>query len=66
MTQVCAGNDDGNCSINQTRTAVGGTVQGTRKGGEGQTLKFLPLNCGGNEPPPAMPIEYRATITFLH
>lgn len=63
--QVCAGNDDNNCSINQTRMAVGGTLTGTRRGGAGQTLKFLTLNCGaGNEPAPATPIQYRATVTY--
>lgn len=65
-TQVCAGNDDNNCSINTTRIAVGETVRGTRRGGEQQNMKFLTLNCGGNEPPPPTPIEYRATIQYLH
>ena len=66
MVQVCAGGvDDNNCTINQTRIAIGQAISGQRKGGPVQNLKLLPLNCGGNAPPPPTPIDYTVTVNYL-
>lgn len=65
MVQVCAGGvDNGNCTINQQKIEVGGTVTGTRIGDANQVLAFLPLNCGGGGPMPTAPITYSATVTY--
>ena len=67
FTQVCAnGVDDNNCSINQTRTAVGQTVTGTRRGASNQVLAFNAPPCGpgGGVKPPA-PVAFRATVTYF-
>jgi hypothetical protein len=66
VAQVCAGGiDDNNCTINQTPIAVGQTLSGTRRGGASQGLVLQPLNCGGGGPPPATPIDYTATVSYL-
>ena len=64
--QVCAGGIDNNdCSINQTRIAVGQTVSGTRKGAPQQNLKLLPVNCSpAGGPAPPGPVSYTATVSF--
>jgi hypothetical protein len=64
--QVCAGGIDNNdCSINQTRIAVGQTVSGTRRGAAQQNLKLLPVSCSpAGGPVPPGPISYTATVSF--
>ena len=64
--QVCAGGIDNNdCTINQSRIAVGQTISGARKGVAQQNLKLLPLNCSpAGGPVPAGPIAYTASVSF--
>jgi hypothetical protein len=66
VVQVCAnGIDDNNCSINQTRIAVGQTVAGSRRGVSNQSLVMNPANCGSSGPQPVGPVNYRVTVTYL-
>ena len=66
VVQVCAGGIDNNdCSLNQTRIAVGQTLNATRKGGATQNVKLLPLNCSPQpQPPPPGPIDYTVTVSY--
>lgn len=61
--QACAGGIDSNCTIPQTRMAVGETLAGARKGQAAHSVKMLTLNCGTGERPPA-PVEYTIRVTY--
>jgi hypothetical protein len=64
-SQVCAGNDDNNCTLNLMPLGVGQTRTGERRGGSSQTLKLLAPNCGGGGAVPAGPITYTVTVTYI-
>jgi hypothetical protein len=61
--QVCGGNDNNACTVNQTRMAVGETLSGPRRGIASQTVKMLTLNCGTGPVPPA-PVQYTIRLTY--
>jgi hypothetical protein len=63
--QVCAGNDTGNCSINQQKIALGQTINGTRTGLARQTLKLLAHSCTFGGQALDGPVTYRADVTYL-
>lgn len=62
MLQVCAKGTTTNCSIALQKVDVGSGTIGSTRGGAMQTLKFQPLNCGGNGPAPSTPISYAAHV----
>jgi hypothetical protein len=63
--QVCAGGiDNNNCTINQTRIAVGQTLTGARKGAAAQNLKLLSSACVTGSAEALSPVDYTVNVTY--
>jgi len=65
MVQMCATGTNSNCSVPLQKIDPSSSVTGSLRGGTAQTLKFVPLNCGGPGPAPASDVSYIAHAVFF-
>ncbi len=65
MVQMCATGTTTNCSVPLQRIDPASSVTGSMRGGAAQTLKFVPLNCGGPGPAPTADVSYIAHAVFF-